>query len=62
MRRPHHHTQLNSQFRADLEWWTEFLRVFNGKAFFVDSQPVPTEEFSTDTCPIGGGGFFFGED
>ncbi|KAL9975581.1 hypothetical protein ACROYT_G012757 [Oculina patagonica] len=61
MRRPHHHARIKSQMRADLEWWTEFLSVFNGKTFFVDSEPVSTEEFSTDACPIGGGGFFRGD-
>ena len=38
-----------------------FLGVLNGKTFFVDSEPVPMEEFSTDACPIGGGGFFQGD-
>ena len=61
MHRPHHHVRINAQMRADLGWWTEFLGVFNGKTFFVDSEPVPTEEFSTDACPIGRGGFFQGD-
>ena len=61
MQRPHHHVQINAQMRADLGWWTECLDAFNGKTFFVDSEPVPTEEFSTDACPIGGGGFFQGD-
>ena len=39
----------------------EFLSVFNGKTFFVESEPVALEEFSTDACPIGGGGFFRGD-
>ena len=61
MQRPHHHVRMNAQMRADLGWWTECLGVFNGKTFFVDSEPVPNEEFSTDACPIGGGGFFQGD-
>ena len=61
MQRPHHHVRINAQVRADLEWWREFLGVFNGKTFCVDSEQVPTEEFSTDACPIGGGGFFQGD-
>ena len=61
MQRPHHHVRINAPLRADLEWWKEFLGVFNGNTFFVDSEPVPTEEFSTDACPIGGGGFFQGD-
>ena len=59
--RPQHHSRLNFQLRADLSWWVDFLSVFNGKTFFVDSDPVASEEFSTDACPIGGGGFFRGD-
>ena len=59
MRCPHH-VQMNAHLRADLEWWTAFLGIFNGKTFFVDSELVPTEEFSTDACLIGRGGFFCG--
>ena len=61
MKRPHHHVRINAQLRADLNWWTEFLGVFNIKTFFADSEPVPTEEFSTDACPISGGEFFQGD-
>ena len=59
--RPHHHIRVNKQLRDDLSWWASFLRVFNGKTFFIDSAPVSFEEFSTDACPIGGGGFFQGD-
>lgn len=61
MQRPNHHVWINTQLRVDLEWWTEFLGVFNGKTFIVDSELVPTEELSTDACPIGGGAFFQGD-
>ena len=55
---PHHHSRLNFQLRTDLSWWAYFLSVFNGKTFFVDSELVASEQFSTDACPIGGGGSF----
>lgn len=58
MRRPHHHVRINAQLIPDIDWWTDFLGILNGKTFFVDSEPVPTEEFSTDACPVGGGRFF----
>ena len=58
---PHHHIRVNKQLRDDLSWWASFLRVFNAKTFFIDSAPVSFEEFSTDACPIGGGGFFQGD-
>ena len=59
--RPHHHVRINTSLRADLLWWASFLSVFNGKAFFVASTPTALEEFSTNACPIGGGGFFQGD-
>ena len=43
--RPHHHIRPNRQLRADLAWWSKFLSVFNGKTFFVESEPEPKEEF-----------------
>ena len=59
--RPHHHTRVNKQLHADLTWWANFLNVFNGNTFLVDSEPVSSDKFSTDACPIGGGGFFRGD-
>ena len=61
MGRLHHQVWMNAHLRADLEWWKEFLGVFNSKTFFVVSVPVPTKEFSTGACPTGGkggGGWF----
>ena len=43
--------------RADLSWWANFL---NGNTFFVGSEPVSSDEFSADACPVGGGVFFLG--
>lgn len=36
-----HHVRINSSLRADLEWWKQFLGVFNGKAFFIDRSRFP---------------------
>jgi len=47
----HHHVRINAHLRVDLEWWKEFLGIFNGKMCFVASEPVPTKELSTDTYP-----------
>ena len=56
MQRPHHHVQINAQMRADLGWWTECLDVFNGKTFYIDSEPVPTIEDPLEWRILGGGG------
>lgn len=61
MQHPHHHVQINAHLKADLDWWKEFLGVFNGETFFVTSELVPTEEFSSNACPIDRGGFFQGD-
>ena len=37
------------------------LPVLNGTGFFVDSEPMNVDEFSTDVCPLGAGGFFRGD-
>ncbi|KAK2549049.1 hypothetical protein P5673_030678 [Acropora cervicornis] len=53
-------TRVNKQLRADLSWWANFLSVFNGNTFFVGSEPVSSDEFSANACPVGGGVFFGG--
>ena len=53
--RPHQHTRVNSQLR------TKFLASFNGVTFFVDSELIHSEEFSTDACPVGGDSSFQGD-
>lgn len=37
------------------------LPVFNGTRFFVDSEPMNVDEFSTDACPLRAKGFFRGD-
>ena len=61
LRRPHHHIRPTAALKADLAWWAEFLSVFNGTCFFVESEPIDSDEFSTDACPLGAGGFLHGD-
>lgn len=42
--RPHHHIRLTRQAKLDLRVWQEFLRNFNGRAFFLN------EKFRTGEC------------
>lgn len=62
LRRRHRHIRRRptTQLKADLSWWAEFLSVFNGTRFFVESEPIDSAEFSTDACPLGAGGFLRG--
>ena len=39
---------LSSELYADLTWWVEFLRLFNGRQMFLDSKPVV--DVQTDAC------------
>ena len=47
--------RLSPEFYADLTWWAEFLKLFNGKQLFLDSRPVV--DVQTDAC-FDGMGFF----
>ena len=46
---------LSPEFYADLSWWAEFLKLFNGKQLFLDSRPVV--DIQTDACFDGMGDF-----
>ena len=61
LRHPHHHIRPTAALKADLAWWAEFWSVFDGTCFFVESEPVDSDEFSTDECPLSAGGFLHGD-
>ena len=50
---------LSPEFYADLTWWAEFFKLFNGKQLFLDSRPVV--DVQTDAC-FDGMGFFYAGD
>ena len=53
----HHHINLNSEFRKDIQWWCRFLRVYNGVSMITaNNWSSPGEVFTTDTCLTGCGG------
>ena len=48
-RHNHHNLQLNSQMRADLEWWHRFSRPWNGMSMLFHRKCASSEvEFSSD--------------
>ena len=63
----HHHINLNSEFRKDIQWWCRFLRVYNGVSMITaNTWSSPGELFTTDACLPGCGGlcarsYFHGE-
>ena len=60
-KRLHHRIRLNSDARADIAWWQEFLPTWNGTAQFVDQQPTDAAdlELYTDASGTHGCGAYF---
>ena len=59
LKRPLHHTRLNACSKADILWWANFISIFNGTAFFITEDAVPSCAFATDACLNGGGASFY---
>jgi hypothetical protein len=57
----HHHTRLNAKAKADIAWWSEGLSLFHGVMPFTCDIALPSFQFSTDACEIGGGAIFQGD-
>ena len=51
----HHHVYLNTQARADFQWWASLLPVFNCRSLFPDELPMTSAPAYTDASPAGGG-------
>ena len=50
--------KLSSDFYADIQWWCEFLKTFNGMQLFLSSTAV---EVVICACPQAAGAFFEGD-
>jgi hypothetical protein len=62
--KPHMHITINAYVRADLQWWSDFLDEWEGKAILLDPLPVLAEDFQLDACgnpELGIGAFWEGE-
>ena len=58
LRSNHHRTWLSTEVRKDILWWHNGLKYFHGDTQFIQDIKPPKTSFTTDACPIGGGGFF----
>ena len=58
----HHHVTLNSEARADLNWWRKFLPDWSGTSLFLESEwsQAPDMELYTDASNIGSGIYILG--
>jgi hypothetical protein len=61
LKAPHHFTRLTSAAKADLAWWRTGLSIFHGIAPFTSDIALPSHQFATDACLIGGGAVFDGD-
>lgn len=59
LKRPNHHARLCNSAKEDILWWAKFIGAFNGTAFFIDEDAVPSCAFATDACLAGGGASFY---
>ena len=52
-----HHMRLNKEFFKDLAMWKIFLSKWNGRSFFLESTPTPTQNLELYTDAAGSIGF-----
>ena len=52
-----HHIRLNQKFFKHLDMWKVFLANWNGRSFFLESSPTPTEDLELYTDAAGSIGF-----
>ena len=57
VQRLHHHIHLNTDTRADIRWWYDFLPSWNGKALFLESSWTSNESLSLYTDASGSHGY-----
>ncbi len=53
LREPHHKVLLGAGFQADIQWWINYLQVFNAKPIGVDQ--VPIKHVHLDASSVAGG-------
>ena len=53
LKQPGHKIKLSNAFKADIQWWQQFLKVFNGKTMFIKHSMINTVQ--VDACNMGSG-------
>ena len=61
MKENHHHIRISAAAKADLKWWVKGLDIFHGSTPFTCDIALPSYQFSTDACLLGGGAVFAGD-
>ena len=58
LKQSHHRVRLTKAAKSDISWWVVGLDCFHGTTGFLCDSPLPSYEFATDACLVGGGGHF----
>jgi hypothetical protein len=58
LKKSHHRIRLSKPAKDDISWWVTGLEYFHGTTGFLCDSPLPSYEFATDSCLVGGGGHF----
>lgn len=53
----HHYVNLNTETRADLQWWLDFASSWNGQSFFLEPIWTPSTQFDLFTDASGSIGY-----
>ena len=58
----HHHLRVSAGIREDIDWWLPFATDWNGRAFFLDHEWLPSPQFQlyTDASHLGYGCYWQG--
>lgn len=59
LRKPWHQTIVTVEMKKDIQWWINFMRVFNGKITIVENRQ--STSVSIDSCKVAGGAFYHGD-
>ena len=51
--------QITTCAKADIAWWANFMCAFNGVAYFIHKEAMPSSAYTTDACVNGGGSAFY---
>lgn len=58
LKQAHHRTRVTKDMHADLDWWIQFMGLFNGSVHMVDDRSATA--VSIDACTEASGGFYHG--
>ena len=58
LREQHHRVRISLVAKSDLIWWERGLSIFHGTTPFICDIALPSYQFSTDACLVGGGAVF----